>query len=291
MPANSKSGALISLAVAMLSFQAGASIAKGLFPQVGAPGTTALRLGLAVLIVGVLQRPWRAWPSRAAWPLILGYGVALGTMNFTFYMAIRTIPLGVAVALEFTGPLTVALLHSRRRTDFLWVALAAVGTFFLLPIAPHAAALDPPGVAFALTAGVCWALYIVFGQKAGHVHGASTSAWGLTIAALVVVPIGVTMTGRTLLAPAVLMQGLGVAVLSSALPYTLEMAALRRLSARTYGTLASLDPAAAALTGAIVLRERLDLGQWLAIAAVTVASIGVVSGDPPPPDGPHPDMP
>ena len=177
MPPSSKSGALISLAVAMLSFQAGASIAKGLFPQVGAPGTTALRLGLAVLIVGVLQRPWRAWPSRAAWPLILGYGVALGTMNFTFYMAIRTIPLGVAVALEFTGPLTVALLHSRRRTDFLWVALAAVGTFFLLPIAPHAAALDPPGVAFALTAGVCWALYIVFGQKAGHVHG-ETDEWG-----------------------------------------------------------------------------------------------------------------
>lgn len=284
--------------VAMLSFQAGASIAKQLIPAVGAPGTTALRLGLSALMVTLLQRPWRHVPARAAWPAVLAYGLSLGTMNFVFYMAIRTIPLGIAVALEFTGPLGVAVAHSRRRLDYLWIALAAIGlVLLLLPLTQDGPAeaghdggpdvggvnvghLDPAGVVFALAAGVCWAAYIVFGQRAARAHGAGASAWGMLIAACAIVPIGAFDAGGALLSPAVLPLGAGVAVLSSALPYTLEMIALRDLSARTYGILMSVEPALAALVGLVVMGEALTAGQWLAIAAVVVASIGTVASGP-----------
>jgi inner membrane transporter RhtA len=272
----STAAAVVSLVVAMASFQAGASLAKQLIPVIGAPGTTALRLGLSALIVCVLQRPWRSPPSRSTLGVILVYGLALGTMNFVFYMALRTIPLGIAVALEFTGPLAVALAGSRRRTDFLWTALAVIGLLFLLPIARTERSLDPAGVAFALAAGVCWALYIIFGQKAGRAHGPSASTWGMLIAATFTVPLGVALTGRDLVSPAILPMGLAVAVLSSAFPYTLEMIALRQLATRTFGTLMSLEPAVAALAGLLFLNERLTVTQWLAIGAVMVASMGTV---------------
>ena len=273
--------AILSLLVAMLSFQVGASVAKQLIPVVGAPGTTALRLGISALLLCVLQRPWRSVPSHSALPLILAYGLSLGTMNFVFYMALKTIPLGIAVGIEFTGPLAVALFASRRRLDFLWLALAVVGLLFLLPIAPASRALDPVGVAFALAAGACWALYIVFGQKAGRAHGAATATWGMLIAATAIVPIGVASAGRALLSPAVLPKGLVVAVLSSALPYTLEMIALRRLSVRAYGTLMSIEPALAALAGLALLHERLTAVQWLAIGAIMIASVGTLGHESP----------
>lgn len=260
----------------MLSFQAGASVAKHLFTTIGAPATTALRLTLSALVVLIWQRPWRAIPSRSAWPPILVYGVSLGTMNFVFYMALRTVPLGVAVALEFIGPLAVAFAASRRQSDVLWVALAAAGVFLLLPLAPLGSAVDPVGVLFALAAGVCWALYIVFGQRAGRAHGTAASAWGMLIAALVVAPFGFFMGDSSAFAPRSLALGLVVAVLSSALPYTLEMVALRRLTTRAFGTLMSLDPAAAALAGLAFLGEQLTSTQWLAVVAITVASVGVM---------------
>lgn len=278
-PSASPLAALVSLLVAMLSFQAGSSLAKQIIPLVGAPGTTALRLGLSALIVCVVQRPWRAIPRRGVVPVILVYGLVLGTMNFVFYLALRTIPLGIAVALEFTGPLAVALLSSRRRADYAWVALAAAGLLLLLPIAPAASALDPAGVLFALAAGVGWALYIVFGQKAGRAHGATASTWGMMIAAVVTVPVGVFHAGRALLVPSTLAMGFALAVLSSALPYTLEMFALRALSTKTFGTLMSLEPALAALAGLLVLHERLTPTQWVAIAAVMAASAGMVGGE------------
>ena len=223
--ATSPAAAVVSLIVAIVSFQAGASIAKQLIPVIGAPGTTALRLGLSAILVGVIQRPWRATPTRASAPVILVYGLALGTMNFVFYMALRTIPLGIAVALEFTGPLAVALAGSRRRTDFVWIAFAVGGLLLLLPLDPADAALDPAGVMFALAAGVCWALYIVFGQKAGRAHGPTASTWGMLIAASFTVPIGLADAGGALFSTSILGKGLAVAVLSSALPYTLEMIA------------------------------------------------------------------
>jgi inner membrane transporter RhtA len=272
--------ATVCLIVAMTSFQAGASIAKQLIPVVGAPGTTALRLGISALILCVVGRPWRSVPSRAAWPVVLAYGLSLGTMNFVFYNAIRTIPLGIAVGLEFTGPLAVALFGSRRRLDFLWLALAVVGLLFLLPISPTSSSLDPVGVMFALAAGACWAMYIVFGQKAGRAHGADASTWGMIIGACLIVPVGVADAGRALFSPAILPMGLGVAILSSAFPYTLEMVALRRLSAKTYGTLMSLEPALAALAGLVLLHERLTRAQWLAIGAVMIASVGTLREEP-----------
>jgi inner membrane transporter RhtA len=272
--------AVASAVIAMVSFQVGATFAKQLIPEIGAPGTTALRLGLSALIVVALQRPWRSWPSRSAWPVILAYGVSLGAMNSVFYLALRTIPLGVAVALEFTGPLAVAVFASRRRLDYLWVALAVAGLVLLLPIANTGAHLDPAGVVFALAAGVGWALYIVFGQKAGRAHGPAASTWGLMIAALLAVPIGAVDAGRSLLSPFALPYGIGVAVFSSALPYTLEMIALRRLSARTFGTLMSFEPAIAAVAGALLLREHLSGLQYLAIGAIIAASIGAVAGEP-----------
>jgi inner membrane transporter RhtA len=271
--------AIVSLVVAMTSFQAGASVAKQLIPAIGAPGTTALRLGLSALIVCIIQRPWRSLPSRSSLGVILMYGLALGTMNFVFYMSLRTIPLGIAVALEFTGPLAVALAGSRRRTDFLWIALAVLGLLFLLPIARTERSVDPVGVAFALAAGVCWALYIIFGQKAGRAHGPSASTWGMLIAATFTVPLGLALTGRGILSPTVLPMGLAVAVLSSAFPYTLEMIALRQLATKTFGTLMSLEPAIAALAGLVFLNERLTATQWLAIAAVMIASMGTVRDD------------
>ncbi len=262
----------------MCSFQAGASIAKHLIPEIGAPGTTALRLGLSALLVGLLRRPWRTPPTRRQLPALLGYGIALGTMNFVFYLALRTIPLGIAVALEFIGPLAVALFSSGRRADLVWIALAAAGLVSLLPLSATGASLDPRGVGFALMAGACWALYIVFGQKAGRAMGGAAATWGMIIAAIITVPIGVADAGRALLTPSVALMGLAIAILSSALPYSLEMLALRRLSTRVFGTLMSLEPAIAALTGVIVLREALTLTQWLAIASVMAASAGIVAG-------------
>lgn len=275
----STAAAVLSAAVAMISFQLGAAIAKQLIPTLGAAGTTALRLGLSALVLVLVQRPWRAWPSRESWRWILPYGVSLGAMNSVFYVALGRIPLGIAVAIEFMGPLGVAVWASRRRLDYLWVALAVVGLVLLLPIRAGSAALDPFGVLCALVAGVGWALYIVFGQKAGLAHGPSASTWGLIVAAAIVVPIGIVDAGPMLVNPKTLPFGLGVALFSGALPYTLEMLALRALSTRVFGTLMSFEPAIAAVAGVMLLHEHLSATQVLAIAAIVVASAGAVLGE------------
>ncbi len=273
--------AVLSATVAMISFQFGAAFAKQLLPTLGAPGTTALRLGLSALLLVAVQRPWRTVPSRSAWRWILAYGVSLGFMNSVFYVALHRLPLGIAVAIEFVGPLGVAVWASRRRQDYLWVGLAALGLVLLLPLRAQSVALDPVGVLCALAAGVGWALYIVFGQKAGQAHGPSASTWGLIVAAVLTVPIGVIDAGATLLDPAILPVGVAVAIFSSALPYTLEMVALRRLSTKTFGTLMSFEPALAAVAGMVLLHELLTLTQWSAIAAIVVASMGAVKGERP----------
>ncbi|MDB5682552.1 MAG: rhtA [Sphingomonas bacterium] len=265
---------LAALLVAMVSIQFGASFAKRLFPVVGAEGTTALRLGLASIILFAVPRPWRSRLSRASLPALLVYGASLGAMNLLFYMAIRTVPLGIAVGLEFVGPLAVAMVSSRRAIDFAWIALAVAGLALLLPAFGGAGSIDPAGAALALAAGGCWALYIVFGQKAGAAHGAQATAFGSIVAALIVMPIGIAHAGTSLLAPPVLLTGLVVALLSSALPYSLEMIALTRLPTRTFGTLMSGEPAVAAVIGFAVLGEALTPVQWLGIGAVMLASAG-----------------
>jgi len=266
------------LLVAMFSIQLGASMAKSLFPVAGAMGATSLRLGFGTLLLWLVLRPWRMPWRTLPWRMLLGYGISLGVMNSLFYLALQTVPLGIAIALEFTGPLGLALLGSRRLRDVGWVVLAVAGLLLLVPWSSQAAALDPVGAACALGAGVCWALYIVFGQKAGADHGAQTVALGAAIAAAVAVPWGVIESGMALLAPALLPVGLGVAVLSMALPYSLEMFALTRLPVRTFGMLMSLEPAIGALCGFAFLHEHLGPLQWIAIIAVVVASAGATLG-------------
>ncbi|MDB5688346.1 MAG: hypothetical protein JWL91_222 [Sphingomonas bacterium] len=265
---------LAAIVVAMVSVQGGASYAKRLFPLVGAQGTTALRLGIAAILLAIVMRPWRSRISRTTAPALIGYGVALGAMNLMFYLSLRTVPLGIAVALEFLGPLAVAMLSSRRAIDFVWIALAVAGVAVLLPIGASAHDVDPGGAALAIGAGIGWAFYILFGQRAGAAHGAQTTAIGTAIAAIVVVPVGIAHAGADLLSAPLLWSGLIVAVLSSALPYSLEMMALTRLPTQTFGTLMSLEPAVAAVSGLAFLGETLTGVQWLAIGAVMFASAG-----------------
>lgn len=269
------------LIIAMISIQSGASLAKSLFPVVGAQGTTALRLIFASLILLLVLRPWRARLTARSLRTVMLYGISLGSMNMLFYMSLQTVPLGIAVALEFTGPLAVALWASRKLIDFLWVALAVLGLLLLIPLGESSTRIDLVGAGYALGAGVCWAAYILFGQKAGADNGIQTAALGVTIAAVFIAPIGVVHAGAALLDLSLIPAALGVAVLSTALPYSLEMVALTRMSARTFGTLASLEPVFAALSGLIFLHEDLSLTQWLAISAIIVASIGATLGSTP----------
>jgi len=258
----------------MCSIQSGAALAKSLFPLVGAPGVTALRLALGTLILVCIFKPWRLRFTREQRLPLLFYGLSLGAMNYLFYLSIQRIPLGVAVALEFTGPLAVALLGSRRAVDFVWVALAVLGLWFLLPLGQSIAHVDLTGAALALGAGACWAVYIITGQRAGEEHGPATVAMGSLIAAVVFVPIGAFQAGDVLWQWSILPLGLGIAILSTALPYSLEMIALTRLPTRTFGTLMSMEPALAAVSGMLFLNETLTGTQTLALLAIMAASMG-----------------
>jgi len=262
------------LLIAMASIQSGASLAKSMIPIVGAHGTTSLRLIFASVIMLLILRPWRAKLTAKSLRTVLIYGMALGGMNFLFYMSLRSVPLGIAVALEFTGPLAVAIYASRRAVDFLWIALAIVGLLLLIPIGEASSGIDLVGAAYALGAGVCWALYILFGQKSGNDNGVQTAALGVMIAALFVAPIGIVHAGSALLTPALIPIAIGVAILSTALPYTLEMVALTRLPARTFCTLMGIEPAFGALSGLFFLQDHLSLAQWLAITCIILASVG-----------------
>jgi inner membrane transporter RhtA len=262
------------LIVAMASIQSGASLAKSMFPVIGAQGTTTLRLIFASVIMVLLLRPWRATLTAKSLRTVIVYGMALGGMNLLFYMSLRTVPLGIAVALEFTGPLAVAIYASRRAIDFLWIALATVGLLLLIPIGEASAGIDLAGAGYALGAGVCWALYILFGQKAGADNGVQTAALGVMIAALFVTPFGIAHAGAALLTPALIPVAICVALLSTAIPYTLEMVALTRMPTRTFGTLMSIEPAIGALSGLLFLQEYLSLSQWMAIMCIILASVG-----------------
>jgi inner membrane transporter RhtA len=262
------------LILAMFCFQGGAALAKGLFPLVGVAGTTALRIGFAALMLVAVWRPWRTRLTRRQAGVIAVYGLSLGAMNFFFYFSLRTIPLGIAVALEFTGPLALAMAASRRAIDFLWILIAAAGLLALLPLGLGSKSLAPLGMASALLAGMCWAIYILYGRKAGAAHGGQTTALGMLVGAAVIVPIGVSQAGMNLFSWTLVPTALGVALLSSALPYSLEMFAMPRLPTRTVGVLMSLDPALAAVSGLYFLGERLSWVQWLAIVSIMAASAG-----------------
>ncbi|AWR69757.1 MULTISPECIES: threonine/homoserine exporter RhtA [Enterobacter cloacae complex] len=260
--------------IAMMSIQSGASLAKSLFPLVGAPGVTALRIALGTLILVVIFKPWRLRFKKEQRLPLLFYGLALGGMNYMLYLSIQTIPLGIAVALEFTGPLAVALFSSRRPVDFIWVILAVLGLWFLLPLGQSVSQIDLTGAALALGAGACWAVYILTGQRAGEEHGPATVALGSLIAAVIFVPIGMAQATDSIWQWSILPVGLAVAILSTALPYSLEMIALTRLPTRIFGTLMSMEPALAAISGMIFLGETLTLVQTLALCSIIAASMG-----------------
>ncbi|WP_237480093.1 EamA family transporter [Lichenibacterium dinghuense] len=266
-PACAVVGGIVSMCI-------GTSFAKALFPLVGAEGTTALRVGFSALLLFAAWRPWRRRLTARQCGALALYGLALGALNLLFYMALRTVPFGIAVAIEFVGPLTVATLSSRRAVDALWIVLAALGLGLILPLGSHAGALDPLGIAYAAGAALAWALYIVFGQRAGRLRGPDAVAVGTAVAALAVLPFGVARAGAAMLDPALLPPALGVALLSSALPFSLEMYALRRLPRHTFGVLLSVEPAVAALAGLVMLGEALSPGQWLGIGCVVLASVG-----------------
>lgn len=266
---------LLAILGAVTALGLGTSWAKhSLFPVVGAQGTTAVRVGFSALLLLLFWRPWRWALSRADARTVALYGAALGAMNLCFYMSLRSIPFGLAVAIEFSGPLAVALFSSRRPLDFLWVLLAAAGLGLLLPLGHDVSTLDPAGVLYALAAAVFWATYIVFGKRASHLHAGHSVSLGLFVAALVVVPVGVAHAGAALLSPAILATGLGVALISSAIPISLEMVALKRLSPQAFGIMASMEPAVAALLALALLGEYLSAMQWLAIALIVAASVG-----------------
>ena len=265
---------ILVILISMISIQSGASLAKSLFPMIGAPGVTALRLALGTLILVIIFKPWRLRFAKEQRLPLLFYGLSLGGMNYLFYLSIQTVPLGIAVALEFTGPLAVALFSSRRPVDFIWVVLAVLGLWFLLPLGQDVSHVDLFGAAMALGAGACWAIYILSGQRAGAEHGPATVAVGSLIAALVFVPLGVAQAGEALWHWSVIPLGLAVAVLSTALPYSLEMIALTRLPTRTFGTLMSMEPALAAVAGILFLGETLTPVQLLALGAIIAASMG-----------------
>lgn len=260
--------------IAMLSIQSGASLAKSLFPLVGAPGVTALRIVLGTAILVVIFKPWRLRFKKEQRLPLLFYGLSLGAMNYLFYLSIQTIPLGIAVALEFTGPLAVALFSSRRPVDFIWVVLAVLGLWFLLPLGQNVSEIDLTGAALALGAGACWAIYILTGQRAGEEHGPATVALGSLIAAIVFVPIGMAQATESIWQWSVMPIGLAVAILSTALPYSLEMIALTRLPTRIFGTLMSMEPALAAISGMVFLGETLTFTQTLALCSIIAASMG-----------------
>ncbi len=259
----------------IVTVQLGSSVAKQLFNEVGSFGAVSLRLFFAAAVLLLVWRP-SVRLDRRTWAVVLGYGVTLGLMNLCFYQSLARIPLGIAVTIEFLGPLAVALFGSRRWLDAVWAVLAAGGVVLLME---GGGELDLVGVLFALAAGTFWGLYILVGAALGRrTTEGNGLALGMTVAALVVVPIGVADAGPALLQPWVLAAGFGVALLSSVIPYTLDLEALRKIPARVFGILMSLEPAMAALIGLVVLQESLHWSQWVAVLCVVAASAGATRG-------------
>jgi inner membrane transporter RhtA len=255
----------------IVSVQIGAALAKQLFGTIGSVGTVALRLFFAALVLLVVWRP-SVRMGRRAWTVVIAYGAVLGAMNLFFYLALAQIPLGIVVTIEFLGPLAVAIGGSRRLLDGLWALLAAGGVVLLTE---GRGDLHLVGLLFALAAAACWGSYILLSAALGrHTSDGRGLALGMTLAALLVAPIGIADSGTALLEPWVLCVGLGVALLSSVIPYSLELEALRRIPPRVFGVLMSLEPAVAALVGLVVLGEILGPTQWVAVLLVVTASVG-----------------
>lgn len=279
-----RAGAAVPLVLgSCASFQFGAALATRLFPVAGTPGTTLLRLGIAAVALLAVTRPRvRGW-RRAQWRSVLLYGVSLAGMNGFYYAALARLPLGAAVTIQFLGPLTLSAVLSRRLRDAGWVALALLGVLALgmagLSATGTRSGLDPVGAAFALVSAAFWALYIVAGSRAGAaVPGRGGLAVAMTAGALTLVPFGALGAWHAAGSPAAMLLACGVAMMASVVPYTLELAAMRRAPRRVFGILLSLDPALATLTGWLLLGQRAAPVAIAAVATVITASAGSTLG-------------
>jgi inner membrane transporter RhtA len=265
---------LLATLSAMACFQIGAAFAKTLFPAVGPLGAVTLRLGFGALMLVAIARPWRNWPRPAPlWPLF-GLGAAAAGAVAMFYLAQSRLPLAVAISLQFLGPLAVAVFGSRRPIDLLWAVLAATGVWCLVGAGIKTSAIDPVGLAFALCAAVAWACYILCGRAASAAFGGATAALATSIAAVLVLPFGISHVGAALLSPALLAMALLVALLSTVIPFSLELYALPRLPARTFATFTSLEPAFGVASGWVLLNQHLAVGQIAGVAVVIAAAGG-----------------
>jgi inner membrane transporter RhtA len=266
---------------AACSVQGGAAVAKSLFPQLGPPGVVFLRLLFGSVALWAIARPELRGRSRADLRLVAALGVVLVSMNITFYEAIDRTPLGVAVTVEFLGPLAVAVLGSRKAVDLLWVVLAGAGVGLLAD--GGGAAVHPLGIVLAATAGLFWALYILLGVRVGRAFsGATGLAPAMVLGALLMAPWGILSAGHHLRDPQLVGAAVGVGLLSSALPWSLEIEAMRRLPPHVFSVVLSLEPALAALAGFVFLHEHLRSRSWAAIALVVVASAGAAGRRAPP---------
>lgn len=259
--------------LAIVSVQCGAAIAKSLFPAIGAAGTASIRIGFSAVILLLAYRPNLRTITPRQWKMVIPYGLCLGAMNLVFYLAIERISIGLAVTLEFVGPLLVAIIGSRRLIDYCWVILAAIGIALIAPWTNEG--VDLLGVLFALLAGALWATYIVLGGKVSQImNDGQAVSTGMLFAAILILPFGFYENGLANLTPKLFGMGVALALLSSAIPFTLEMKALGQLPPRTFSILMSLEPAAASICAFIFLQEKLNLYEILAVFCVVVASAG-----------------
>ncbi len=273
----------VQVLLGIVSVQIGAATAKQLFATAGAAGTVTLRLFFAAVVLLLVWRPTLRLDRRTL-PVVLAYGVVLGVMNLCFYQSISRIPLGIAVTVEFLGPLAVALAGSRRLLDGLWALMAGAGVVLLTETRGE---LSVAGLLFALGAGICWGGYILLTAALGNrTTGGQGLAIAMAIGALVVMPVGIVESGTALLDPWILTIALAVALLSSVVPYSLELEALRTIPPRVFGVLMSMEPAVAALAGLLVLGEALHAPQWVAVGLVVLASAGATRYAAKPPDVP-----
>lgn len=259
----------------MLSIAIGASTAKGIFPLLGPAGTAFVRVGVAAIVLLALWRPWRATLSRLQAVPIVTYGIILGILNLTFYEAMARLPIGIAIAIEFLGPLSIAFYMSRGRLDILWASLALIGVALLLPLTSLQRSIDPVGIGFALMSAAAWGCYIVVGKKAGtSMHPGYATAIGTTVGFLSIAPFGALTAWQTEWTSSLIFTAIAIGVLSSAIPFSLEMVALKHLDSKTFGILLSLEPALGALAAFLMLSEKISIIQCLAIGCVVTASIG-----------------
>ena len=269
------------LLLSIISLQVGAGLAVHLFPVLGAEGTVAVRIIFSAFLLAIVARTRiqtfvQIFTSN--WRILLVFGLCIAAMNLFFYLAIARIPLGAAVAIEFIGPLGVAAFTSRRMIHFAWVALAALGIVLLSPLSGQD--LDFPGMIFALLAGGGWALFIVLAGRVGNrVSGNDGLAIGMAIAAITMIPFATPVLGDLVSNPLILLAAFAVAILSTTIPFTLEFVALKRISARHYGVLVSVEPAVAAMVGVLMLGERIGIQGGVAVTCVVIAAIGITVSD------------